>query len=163
MTARTVVDNVDKPLHPRSSRRYASEARGKIAGDATTGVSLPVPLSSLSRPSSAIVRRVRPRRRRRRRWRRRGTFLTEGTAWQSICSPGKKRARTKKRLARVQGPRFARSFASEQTSILYTQGERERSERASARVHYDSCIYIRSKNIRARCVPAGPARYFIWE
>lgn len=53
---------------------------------------------------------------------------------------------------------LARSRVSER---VYTQGERERSERASARVHYDSCIYIRSKNIRARCVPAGPARYFI--
>lgn len=76
-------------------------------------------------------------------------------------APGKKRARTKRRPVPVQGPLTrSRSLARSFASALYTQGEREWSERASerARVHYDSCIYIRSKNIHARAVCAGGPR-----
>jgi len=63
---------------------------------------------------------------------------------------------------RPGAPGLARSLARPfvRSRIIYTGGERERAS-GRARVHYDSCIYIRSKNIRARCVPAGPARYFI--
>ncbi|KYM83556.1 hypothetical protein ALC53_05956 [Atta colombica] len=93
---------------------------------------------------------------------------TGNTAWltERVRAPGKKRTRIqRRRLAYSLVHTLVRSLASERTRVLYIEEEREREREreneASARVHYDSCIYIRSKNIRARCVPAGPARYFI--
>lgn len=80
-------------------------------------------------------------------------------------APGKKGACTKKKSLRARSGALVRSLARSLARSLTRERvyctHRGRENGASARVHYDSCIYIRSKNIRARCVPAGPARYFI--
>lgn len=62
-------------------------------------------------------------------------------------------------LIRSLARSFVRSLASERTNeyTIHTGGKR--TERASAHVHYDSCIYIRSKNIRALCA-GGPRPVF---